>query len=284
MPKLKKDPAFVFVDLETTGLNHFTDSILEVGMAITDLELNVIDQDSWVCNLMLAPEPHGPETWGEMAWAMHQKNGLYELCLRQGLSYTAVENAAIDFMRANKVDSTHARMEMCGSSVHFDRRFLMQQLPGLEAQFHYRNLDVSTIKVMVNKWCPDVRYPSSHELDKQHRALSDVNETIAELHYYREVLGLNEGRNDQARWQNKQDDALEKLRNEAFGWVPPIPPPPPKTVDPSSSGGFGLTLTNHGDEFIVKVSHDDGDPLTRTSKVTQFTCPPHTTHFEKIWP
>ena len=174
---------FVVVDIKTTGLNPVNNLILEAGIAICDDSLEVQEQFSYVCGL-----PDKPNMSIEV-YSMHQKSGLLEEVLKSPYTFQDVEQKLVEFL----TDLGVVEEPMCGSSVHFDRGFLKIWMPRLESLFHYRNIDVSTIKNLAERWNPEV-FNQRPEGRKLHRSLPDCEDTIAELLYYQEnffFLGEN---------------------------------------------------------------------------------------------
>lgn len=166
----------VWVDIETTGLDPTTDSVLEVGLVITDAELQVTATTSRV----IAPTRRLLEHAEHVVRDMHDRSGLaHELRDGWGLAKQDVEATLCTWL-ADRI--TPRTSPMCGSSVNFDRRFLEEQMPNLAALFHYRMVDVSTIKELVRRWHPDLRMPPRKGA---HRALQDIADSIEELRFYR---------------------------------------------------------------------------------------------------
>ena len=170
----------IWIDLEMTGLNTITDQIIEIATVVTDLHLNEIAEGP----VLAIHQPK--EIMDEMdEWntTQHGESGLTERVLESGLSLQNAEKQTIDFLE--KYVGAGAS-PMCGNSICQDRRFLARQMPVLEAFFHYRNLDVSTLKILANSWAPEVAKGFNKE--SSHRALADIHDSIAELAYYREML------------------------------------------------------------------------------------------------
>ena len=168
----------IWIDLEMTGLVPTTDRILELAVVVTtgDLEtvaeapVIVVHQDDAVLD--------GMDAWNK---STHGRSGLIDRVRASTLNEAAAEAALIEFL------STYVpagESPMCGNSVCQDRRFLAGYMPRLESCFHYRNLDVSTLKELAKRWKPSVY--SSFKKDGKHEALADVYESIAELSHYRE--------------------------------------------------------------------------------------------------
>lgn len=168
----------VWLDMEMTGLNPDSDTILELAMVVTDSELNVLaESPAWAV--------HQPDTvlaaMDEWNIRTHGASGLTTRVRESLLNMAAVEAAAIAFLKdwVGKGVSP-----MCGNSICQDRRFMARYMPVLVDWFHYRNLDVSTLKELCRRWRPDL----SVQVQKAgaHTALADIHESIDELRFYRQ--------------------------------------------------------------------------------------------------
>lgn len=172
----------VWVDIETTGLDPEEDSILEVGLAVTDADLSMRACTSRI----VQPMRRLLDDAEEVVRSMHHRSGLSaELHDGWGQPERQVEATLVEWLR-ERVEP--GASPMCGSSVHFDRRFLHLHMPDLEAMFHYRNIDVSTIKELVARWYVDDGDEPDYEPVRrnQHRAISDLTDSIQELAHYRQ--------------------------------------------------------------------------------------------------
>ena len=170
----------IWIDLEMTGLNTITDQIIEIATVVTDLHLNEIAEGP----VLVIHQPK--EIMDEMdEWntTQHGESGLIERVLESNLSLQNAEQQTIDFL--DEYVGAGAS-PMCGNSICQDRRFLARQMPLLEAFFHYRNLDVSTLKILASSWAPEIA--KGFKKESNHRALADIRDSIAELIYYREML------------------------------------------------------------------------------------------------
>jgi oligoribonuclease len=171
------DP-LIWVDMEMSGLKPDSDRILEIAMIVTDAQLNVIatapvwvvHQDDEVLNSM--------DAWNK---GTHTKSGLVDKVKASPLSENEVEEQCIAFLK-QYVKANIA--PMCGNTICQDRRFMARYMPKLEAYFHYRNVDVSTIKELCKRWQPNL--VKGFEKQQAHTALADILESIEELRYYRE--------------------------------------------------------------------------------------------------
>ncbi|MBC7170298.1 oligoribonuclease [Candidatus Bipolaricaulota bacterium] len=166
----------VWIDLETTGLDPETSVILEIAAVITDKHLNVLSQESLVIH-----HPNdalvGLDEWVQ---TQHQASGLLEEVRQSKLSLAEAEERVLGLVAAR---CPPRACPLAGSSVCFDRRFLMRHMPKLEAHLSYRQIDVSSLKELVRRWYPDKAPPNGSEA--KHRALPDILESIEELRRYR---------------------------------------------------------------------------------------------------
>jgi oligoribonuclease len=167
----------LWVDMEMSGLSPDTDRVLELAMVVTDAELNVVaegpviavHQDDSVLDRM--------DSWNRLT---HARSGLTTRVRESRVDEAQAERQMLDWA-ARYVPA--GRSPMCGNSICQDRRFMARWMPRLEAFFHYRNLDVSTLKELARRWKPDVL--RSFEKKSRHEALADVYESIEELKHYR---------------------------------------------------------------------------------------------------
>ena len=173
----KTDP-MIWVDMEMSGLKPDSDRILEIAMIVTDAHLNIIaTAPVWVVH-------QTDEVLGGMdAWntGTHTKSGLVDKVKASNLDEGAVEEQCITFLKQYVKANT---VPMCGNSICQDRRFMARYMPTLEAYFHYRNVDVSTIKELCKRWQPEI--VKGFTKQQAHTALADIMESIEELRYYRE--------------------------------------------------------------------------------------------------
>jgi oligoribonuclease len=170
----------VWIDLEMTGLNTLTDQIIEIATIVTDAHLNELAEGPVLAISQPREIMDGMDEWNTR---QHGESGLTERVLASTLSMQDAEKQTIEFLQGHV---NHDASPMCGNSICQDRRFLARQMPLLEAFFHYRNLDVSTLKILANSWAPEVA--KGFDKESSHRALADIRDSIAELTYYRESL------------------------------------------------------------------------------------------------
>src|SRR5690606_1294245 len=168
----------VWVDMEMTGLNPDTDRIIEVAVVVTDPELNVIAEGPVFAVHQPDEVLDGMDAWNK---GTHGRSGLIERVKASTVSEAQVEEELIAFLK-KYVPS--GKSPMCGNSICQDRRFMARSMPRLEAFFHYRNVDVSTIKELCRRWKPELI--SGFKKQQMHTALADIVESIEELRYYRE--------------------------------------------------------------------------------------------------
>jgi oligoribonuclease len=176
---MPQDPArLIWIDMEMTGLKPDTDRIIEVALVVTDGDLNTVAEGPvWVVH-------QSDAVLGTMdAWnqGTHGRSGLIDRVKAATTDEAAVEIEALAFLREHVPEKASP---MCGNSICQDRRFLARWMPALEDWFHYRNLDVSTLKELCRRWKPELMKGIPKE--GKHEALADVYESIVELRYYRE--------------------------------------------------------------------------------------------------
>jgi oligoribonuclease len=170
----------IWLDMEMTGLQPDADRIIEVALVVTDPQLNILaESDVWVVH---QPKEvlDAMDSWNR---GTHGKSGLIEKVLASAWTEAQVEEAAIAFLKPYVPASSSP---MCGNSICQDRRFLARWMPRFEAYFHYRNLDVSTLKELVKRWKPEVLKGFAKE--GKHEALADIHESVEELKYYRKTI------------------------------------------------------------------------------------------------
>ncbi|MBV2235350.1 MAG: oligoribonuclease [Sterolibacterium sp.] len=170
--------ALVWLDMEMTGLSPENDRIIEIAMVVTDSQLNIVaESPSWVVH---QPDAvlDGMDDWNK---GTHGRSGLIDKVRASTLDEAAVEALCLAFMKQHVPART---TPMCGNSICQDRRFMARYMPGLEDYFHYRNLDVSTLKELCKRWRPELAKGVTK--NGQHTALADILESIEEMKYYRE--------------------------------------------------------------------------------------------------
>jgi len=167
----------IWIDLEMTGLDTVNDQIIEIATIVTDQDLNEIAVGP---ELAVGQPKTVLDAMDEWNTRQHGESGLTARVLESELSMQQAESQTLEFL------ATHVNAgasPMCGNSICQDRRFLARQMPALEEFFHYRNLDVSTLKILAQRWAPQVA--KGYTKESSHRALDDIRDSIAELVYYR---------------------------------------------------------------------------------------------------
>ena len=177
MPVDAAQDRLIWIDLEMTGLDTGRDSILEIATVVTDAQLNVLAEGP---ELAIAHPLATLESMDDWNRNQHGKSGLWRRVLEEGVPMAEAEARTLAFLREWVPANTSP---MCGNSICQDRRFLHRLMPTLEAYFHYRNLDVSTLKELARRWAPQVL--AGFQKESAHTALSDVHDSIAELRHYR---------------------------------------------------------------------------------------------------
>ena len=170
----------IWIDMEMTGLVPDTDRIIEIAMLVTDADLRVLAEGP----VLVIHQPdevlEAMDSWNR---GTHKKSGLIDKVRASRLAEAEAEKQAVEFLREHVAANVSP---MCGNSICQDRRFLARWMPKLEAHFHYRNLDVSTLKELVRRWKPEVLKGFSKE--GKHEALADILESIEELKFYRKTV------------------------------------------------------------------------------------------------
>jgi oligoribonuclease len=164
--------------MEMTGLDPDNDRVIEVAVVVTDAALNVVAEAPVFVVHQSDAVLAGMDSWNT---ATHARSGLTERVKASTMNEADVETALIDYL---KQYIGRGKSPMCGNSICQDRRFMARTMPKLEAFFHYRNLDVSTLKELCKRWKPDVA--ASFKKHQKHEALADIHESIEELKHYRE--------------------------------------------------------------------------------------------------
>ncbi len=169
----------IWIDLEMTGLEPEHDVIIEIATLVTDEQLNILAEGPVLAVHQAEGVLAGMDEWNQ---THHSASGLLERVRASSHSMADAEQLTLDFL---KQWSDKRSSPICGNSICQDRRFLARHMPTLEAFFHYRNLDVSTLKELARRWYPDV---PKFEKAGTHRALDDIRASLDELRYYRETI------------------------------------------------------------------------------------------------
>ncbi len=168
----------IWIDLEMTGLDTVQDTIIEIATVITDKELNILSEGPVLAIYQNDSILLKMDDWNQKH---HNSSGLIERVRQSAISIAQAEQETIQFLEQWVPAGCSP---MCGNSICQDRRFMGRLMPKLEAYFHYRNLDVSTLKELAKRWKPEVA--SSFKKKSSHRALDDIIESIEELRHYRQ--------------------------------------------------------------------------------------------------
>mgnify|MGYP001813393717 FL=1 len=170
----------IWIDLEMTGLDTVNDRIIEIATIVTDKYLNELAEGPVIA---ISQSQETMDAMDEWNTRQHGESGLTARVLASAVNAAEAEKETLDFL-TTWVDK--GASPMCGNSICQDRRFLAREMPALEGFFHYRNLDVSTLKILAQQWAPAVAAGFSKE--STHRALADIRDSIEELAWYRDRL------------------------------------------------------------------------------------------------
>ena len=168
----------IWIDLEMTGLNPDQDVIIEMATIVTDSELNILAEGPVIAVHQSDAILAGMDEWNTR---QHGRSGLTQRVRESRIDTAAAEAQTLAFLEQWV---PKGKSPMCGNSICQDRRFLARYMPALEAWFHYRHIDVSTLKELAGRWAPQVR--DSFKKAGSHLALDDIRESIAELRHYRQ--------------------------------------------------------------------------------------------------
>lgn len=169
----------IWIDLEFTGLDFKTDHILEIATIVTDSNLNVLATGP---NISIKTDSKILIEMDEWNTKHHGNSGLVKKCLDSNVSMSDAEKKTLDFLSNWTI---LGESPLCGNSVCSDRRMLYKNMPQLEKYLHYRNIDVSTVKILAHEWYPEL---AEFKKVETHTALSDIQESIEELKYYRKNI------------------------------------------------------------------------------------------------
>ncbi len=178
---LPNDTRLIWIDLEMTGLDPDTDAIIEIATLVTDQELTVLAEGPELAIKHPLERLQAMDDWNRNT---HAKSGLWDRILASEVSLAEAEAKTIEFLSAWV---PAGKSPICGNSICQDRRFLVRGMPELERYFHYRNLDVSTIKELARRWAPGLC--DGFSKTGTHTAMSDIRESVHELVYFRQFMG-----------------------------------------------------------------------------------------------
>jgi len=168
----------IWIDLEMTGLNPDSDLIIEIATIVTDKHLNILAQGPVLAVHQSDEALAAMDDWNQQH---HGQSGLIDRVKASSIDDKEAERLTIEFLKQWVPENTSP---MCGNSIGQDRRFLYRYMPELEAYFHYRNIDVSTLKELAARWAPEIK--KGFNKVAAHQALDDIIESIEELRYYRQ--------------------------------------------------------------------------------------------------
>ncbi|MEX1057091.1 MAG: oligoribonuclease [Natronospirillum sp.] len=177
---MNKDTNLIWIDLEMTGLDPEKERIIEIATIVTDSRLNILAEGP---ELVIHQSQTLLDAMDDWCVRTHGESGLTQRVLDSTVTDADAEAQTLAFLRKWV---TPGRAPLAGNTIGQDRRFLVKYMPKLEAFMHYRNLDVSTLKILAKAWHPEIL--DGFKKKNAHRALDDIKESIAELQYYREHL------------------------------------------------------------------------------------------------
>jgi len=178
LPMRPNEFNLVWVDMEMTGLDPDTDRIIEVAVIVTDSDLNILAEGPVFAIHQADEVLDGMDAWNK---GTHGRSGLIDRVKASTVTEADAEAALMEFL---KQFVPAGKSPMCGNTICQDRRFMARNMPKLEEFFHYRNLDVSTLKELCKRWKPELA--NGFKKHQKHTALADITESIEELRYYRE--------------------------------------------------------------------------------------------------
>ncbi len=176
--------SLVWMDLEMTGLDPSHDVIVEIATLVTDAELNIVAEGP---DLVVHADDSTLDAMSEVVRNMHAKSGLTDAIRASTITLADASAKTLEFIKAHV--PTQRSAPLCGNSIGTDRRFLAAYLPEIEEYLHYRSVDVSTVKELVDRWYPEA-YAKRPNKTGNHRALGDIVDSVNELRYYRETVFL----------------------------------------------------------------------------------------------
>lgn len=172
------DDNLIWIDLEMTGLVPETDVIIEIATLVTDSQLNILAEGPVIAVHQSDAVLGGMDEWNTN---QHGKSGLTQRVRESKINTAEAERLTLEFLSKYVPKN---KSPICGNSICQDRRFLARHMPKLEAWFHYRNLDVSTVKELTRRWAPEIM--KGFQKDSKHLAMDDIKDSIEELKFYRD--------------------------------------------------------------------------------------------------
>ena len=176
---MEKDKRLIWVDMEMTGLNPDSDRVIEIATIVTSLDLDILAEGPVIAIHQSDEVLAQMDEWNTRT---HTNSGLVDRVRASGFDEVSAAQETLHFLDERV---TPNRSPMCGNSICQDRRFMARHLPSLETFFHYRNLDVTTLKLLANYWRPELPAAPKRNV---HEALADIRESIEELRYFKEHL------------------------------------------------------------------------------------------------
>ena len=178
-----KQSTLVWMDLEMSGLDPEENTILEIATLVTDFNLNVVAEGPLIAIHQTDELLDSMDEWNTNC---HRETGLTDRVKKSDLGMKDAEMMTLDFIKKHV---NRKASPLCGNTIWQDRRFLIKYMPDLEDYFHYRNIDVSSIKEICTRWYPDL---PMFEKEKDHSAMKDIRESVEELKYYRSKIFISE--------------------------------------------------------------------------------------------
>ena len=174
----KNSQNLVWIDLEMTGLNTFKDRIIEIATIVTDKELNILEEGPVIAIQTPIEDIEAMDEWNTN---QHGRSGLIDSLRVTNITIEEAQKQTLEFL---SLHTEKGRSPLCGNTISHDRRFLRRYMPEVDAYFHYRNVDVSSIKELIKRWSPELL--DGFKKTGNHRAMGDVLESIEELKFYRD--------------------------------------------------------------------------------------------------
>jgi len=187
-PMATELPHLIWIDCEMTGLDLATDALVEIAVLVTDSELNVIGEG---IDLVIQATDGQLASMNDFVREMHTSSGLITE-IPKGITVAAAEAQILTYLQSTATES--GKSPLAGNSVSVDRNFIARDMPLLNAYLHYRTIDVSSIKELARRWYPKTYFAAPAKTGN-HRALGDIQDSIAELAYYRAALFINSDNN-----------------------------------------------------------------------------------------